>query len=83
MDDIITAIQNKEIENFTNDLNSQNENLKFKAKIEENKHIPFLDLLLSHTDDGSMNFKVYRSMHVRMTKDVDTGHPYMLRIRNH
>ena len=66
VDDIITAIQNKEIEKFMNDLNSQNENIKFKAKIEENKYIPFLDLLLSHTDDGSMNFKVYRSMHVRM-----------------
>ena len=33
-------------------------------------HIPFLDLLLSHTDDGSMNFKVY-SKPTRSGKYVD------------
>ena len=41
-------------------MNSQNENIKFTAEIEEDKHIPYSDLLLLYTDDGSMNFEVYR-----------------------
>ena len=60
VEDIIAAIPTTEIENFTNYLNSQNENIKFTAEIEEDKHILFLDLLIFHMDDGSMNFEVYR-----------------------
>ena len=60
VDDIITAIPTTQIKNFTNHLNSQNENIKFTAEIEEDKHIPLLDLLPLHMDDGSINFEVYR-----------------------
>ena len=56
---------------FTQD----NENIKFTAEIEKNKPIPFLYLLLSYTDDGSMNFKVYR----KPTHNIPRLFPYTRR----
>ena len=40
--------------NFTHHLNSQNDNIKVTAKIEENKQIPFLDMLILRQNDGSL-----------------------------
>ena len=60
VDDIITALPSEEIANFTDHLNSLDNNIKFTVEIEENNCISFLDMLISHNNVGEMNFNVYR-----------------------
>ena len=41
-------------------LNNRNENIKFAMEIEKNSCIPFLDALISRSDNGSITHHVYR-----------------------
>ena len=56
----MTALPSEEIANFTDHLNSLDNNIKFTVKIEENNCIPFLDMLISPNNVGEINFNVYR-----------------------
>ena len=45
---------------FLKHLNNQNNNIKFTMEIEENNKLPFLDVLISRKEDGSVSHQVYR-----------------------
>ena len=45
---------------FASCLSAVDPRLKFTHEIEENKKLPFLDVLLTHNDDGSLSSTVYR-----------------------
>ena len=45
---------------FLEHLNSQNNNIKFTMDIEENRSLPFLDVLVSRNSDGSISHQVFR-----------------------
>jgi hypothetical protein len=65
---------------FFNHLNNQNENIKFTMEVEKDKSIPFLDMLISKNDDGSISHQVYRKkMHTYRYLHANSHH-YLLKI---
>jgi len=44
---------------FFDHLNSQLESIKFTMELEENRSIPFLDILISKNNNGSLSHQVY------------------------
>jgi hypothetical protein len=48
------------LDRFKDHLNSQAESIKFTMEIEDNNSIPFLDILISKKNDGSLSHQVYR-----------------------
>ena len=49
-----------DIEEFTNHINSQDENIKFTSELEQNEQPAFLDTLLHKQDDGTLTTSVFR-----------------------
>ena len=49
-----------ELEKFFNHLNSISFEIKFTMELEENSKIPFLDVLISRKEDGTLGHQVYR-----------------------
>jgi len=49
-----------ELEKFFSDLNSISSEIKFTMELEENGKIPFLDVLISRKEDGTLGHQVYR-----------------------
>ncbi|XP_015124857.1 uncharacterized protein LOC107046694 [Diachasma alloeum] len=45
---------------FLNFINSQHPSIKFTMEIEEQKSLPFLDVLVHRNEDGSLGHRVYR-----------------------
>ena len=45
---------------FANCLSAVDPRLKFTYEIEEDKKLPFLDVLVTHEENGSLSFSVYR-----------------------
>lgn len=66
VDDTFTFINENEIENVRNILNSFHPDIKFTCEIEANKSISFLDVKLIRKEDGSFITEVYR-------KETDTN----------
>ena len=60
VDDTIVIFRKKEhIPKFHEYINSRHPNMKFTKELEENRKIPFLDILLEH-DDNRITTTVYR-----------------------
>jgi hypothetical protein len=49
-----------ELEKFFNHFNSISSEIKFTMELEENGKIPFLDVLISRKEDGTLGHQVYR-----------------------
>ena len=45
----------EELDRFLGHLNNQNNNIRFTMEIENNMSLPFLDVLISKNDDGSIS----------------------------
>ena len=50
----------EELDRFLGHLDNQNYNIRFTMEIERNMSLPFLDVLISKNDDGSISHQVYR-----------------------
>jgi hypothetical protein len=50
----------EELGRFFEHLNSISENIKFTMELEENNSIPFLDVLITRKQDGTLGHKVFR-----------------------
>ena len=48
------------MEDFLRHMNSQSEDIKFTMEIEEDNNLPFLDVLLTKENDGTLAHQVYR-----------------------
>ena len=59
VDDTITALPTDDINEFHDHLNKQNTHIQFTKEIEENGAIPFLDCLVTHSDNR-LHTTVYR-----------------------
>ncbi|KAJ8674912.1 hypothetical protein QAD02_010698 [Eretmocerus hayati] len=53
VDDIFAIIPENQVDNFVNEFNKYNINLKFTIEIEENHELPFLDMLMIN-DNGKL-----------------------------
>ena len=60
VDDTFTVLHEYSVENFTAYLNSRNPHIQFTREVEENDHIPFLDVKVHLLDDGTLKTTVYR-----------------------
>ena len=70
------AIQLLLIPTFHQHLNSINEHVQFTLEKEEDGCLPFLDILLKHEPDGSIQTSVYRkSTHTDKYLDFHSHHP--------
>ena len=45
---------------FLNHLNSHSPHIQFTMEIEQNNSLPFLDVLVTHNDNGSLSHQVYK-----------------------
>ena len=60
LDDIFCILPRDMVDSFFNHINCQNQHIKFTVELEENKSIPFLDLLITRKEDGSLMFDIFR-----------------------
>jgi len=64
-----------ELEKFFTHLNSISPDIKFTMELEENKSIPFLDVLIIRKEDGSLGHKVFRkATHTESYLHADSHH---------
>ena len=58
--DIVWPHERSNLDQFLEHLNSQNNNINFTMEIEEKISLPFLDVLVSRNEDGSISHQVFR-----------------------
>ena len=71
-----TVLKKEEVDRFHEHLNGVNAHIQFTAEIEENKSLPFLDILLLRQEDGSIKTSVFRKpTHTDKYLDFNSHHP--------
>ena len=59
VDDVLATVKKDKTDNILHAINNTTENIRF-TKEEHNNQIAFLDILLTRTNDGTINTQVYR-----------------------
>ena len=76
VDDTFTVLQETEVEQFTQHLNSMDGNVKFTVEVEQNNTPGFLDTCVCLKDDGSTKVNVYRkATHTDQYLNWESNHP--------
>ncbi|XP_072041252.1 uncharacterized protein [Amphiura filiformis] len=78
VDDVLEIIQEGQVQNLTDHLNSvdETESIKFTFEEEKNGQIPFLDTLIVRKPDGSIKLLVYRKpTHTDQYLNFKSEHP--------
>lgn len=61
VDDVFAIIKKSQVDEFLKLLNgSKYKSIKFTCEMDENRKLPFLDLLLTRKSDGTIDVSVYR-----------------------
>jgi len=72
---VIWSHGREKLDMFLNHLNSQSNSIKFTMEVEENGCLPFLDILLSRREDGSICHQVFRKKtHVEQFLHASSHH---------
>lgn len=75
VDDIFCIINSRQVNNFLQFLNAQHQSMTFTVEQEVNGIIAFLDLNIETTQDGSLDFSVFRKpTHTDRYITVDSHH---------
>ena len=75
-DDTLTSRKEKDIEGFTDHLNSIDPHIQFTCEVEKDGKIPFLDTLLERCEDGSIRTSVYwKPTHTDQYLNFQSHHP--------
>ena len=76
VDDTCTALPRDLVEPFHEHLNSINANIQFTVERESGGQLPFLDVLLTREEDGTISTSVYRkATHTDQYLAFDSHHP--------
>ena len=76
VDDILAAVKKDKIDDILHTMNNTAENIKFTKEEEENSQLAFFDVLLTRTDDGTINTQVYRKKpHTEQILNFNSDHP--------
>ena len=76
VDDTFTVLQEGEVEQFTQHLNSMDDIIKFTVEVEQNNTPASLDTCICLKDDGSTKVKVYRkATHTDQYLNLESIHP--------
>jgi len=60
VDDIASIVNRRKIKTTLDSFNSFHPEIQFTIEVEEDRKLPFLDVLLNRKDDGSFKFSIYR-----------------------
>ena len=77
VDDIFAAIRCRSLTNFLDHLNLQKKDIiRFTHEIEQNMSLPFLDIIVIRSAEGSLETRVYRKpTHTDQLLDFRSHHP--------
>lgn len=59
VDDLFLIVPKQRIDYVLDIFNSVHQKIQFTCELEQNKKLPFLDVILIHNDDGSIDFQWY------------------------
>jgi hypothetical protein len=76
VDDVLATVKKDKTDDILHTINNTTENIKFTKEEEDNNQLVFLDILLTRTDDGTINTQVYRNkMHTDQILNFNSNHP--------
>ena len=76
VDDVLATVKKDKTDDILYTINNTTENIKFTKEEEDNNQLAFLDILLTRTDDGTINTQVYRKKtHTDQILNFNSNHP--------
>ena len=76
VDDVLATVKKDKTDDILHTINNTTENIKFTKEEEDNNQLAFLDILLTRTDDGTINTQVYRKKtHTDQILNFNSNHP--------
>ena len=73
---ILAAVKKDKTNDILHSINNTIENIRFTKEEEQNNQLAFLDVLLTRTDDGTINTLVYRKKtHTDQIVNFNCDHP--------
>ena len=76
VDDVLAAVKKDKTDDILHTINNTIENIKFTKEEEENSQLAFLDVLLTRTDDGTINTQIYRKKtYIDQILNFNSNHP--------
>ena len=76
VDDVLATVKKDKTDDILHTINNTTENIKFTKEEEDNNQFAFLDILLTRTDDGTINTQVYRKKtHTDQILNFNSNHP--------
>ena len=76
VDDVLAAVKKDKIDDILHTINNTTENIKFTKEEEKNSQLAFFGVLLTRTDDGTINTQVYlKKTHTDQILNFNSNHP--------
>ena len=76
VDDVLATVKKDKTDDILHTINNTTENIKFTKEEEDNNQLAFLEILLTRTDDGTINTQVYRKKtHTDQILNFNSNHP--------
>ena len=76
VDDVLARVKKDKTDDILHTINNTTKNIKFTKEEEDNNQLAFLDILLTRTDDGTINTQVYRKKtHTDQILNFNSNHP--------
>ena len=76
VDDVLATVMKDKTNEILQTINNTTENIEFTMGEEQNNHLAFLDILLTRTDDGTIQTQDYRNKtHTNQLLNYNSNHP--------
>ena len=76
VDDVLATVKKDKTEDILHPINNTTNNIKFTKEEEQNNQLAFLDILLTRTEDGTIQTQVYRKkIHTDQILNYNSNHP--------
>ena len=76
VDDVLATVKKDKTEDILHTINNTTSNIKFTKEEEQNNQLAFLDILLTRTEDGTIQTQVYRKKtHTDQILNYNSNHP--------
>ena len=81
VDDVLATVKRDKTEDILQTINNTTNNIKFTKEEEQNNQLAFLDVLLTRTDDGTLQTQVYKKKtHTDQILNYNSNHPIQHKI---
>jgi hypothetical protein len=76
VDDVFATVKKDKTDDILQTINNTTKNIKFTKEEEHDNKLAFLDLLITRTDNGTLNTQVYRKKtHTDQILNYNSNHP--------